>query len=64
MITSIQVGVETIKHQPFLRNLGVILNQDIVMDKHISKICKTSQRHFRNIGNITKFLDQGSSETP
>ena len=26
-------------------------------------ICKTSQHHLRNIGNIKKFLDQGSAKT-
>ena len=30
MVTSIQVGFETVRHQPFVRNLGVIqLDQDI-----------------------------------
>ena len=33
------------------------------MDKLISIICKTSEHHLRNIGNVTKFLDQGSIET-
>ena len=26
-------------------------------------ICKTSQHHLRNIGNIKKFVDQGSAKT-
>ena len=39
------------------------MTQDITMDKHISMICKTSQHHLRNIGNIREFLDQGSAET-
>ena len=29
MVTSIHVGVENIKHQPFVRNSGMILDQDI-----------------------------------
>ena len=63
MVTSIQLRVETIKQQPLVRNLGVILDQDIAMDKHISMMCKTSQHHLRNIGNIRGFLDKGSAET-
>ena len=63
MVTSIKAEVETIKHQSFVRNLGVILDHDIEMDKHIDMICKTSQNHLRNIRNIRKFLDQGSAET-
>ena len=35
----------------------------IAIDKHNSMICKTSQHHLRNIGNIREFLDQGSAET-
>ena len=31
MVTSIQEGVETVKHQPFVRNSGEILDQDMVM---------------------------------
>ena len=63
MVTSTQVGVETIKHQSLVRNLGVKLDQDIAKDKHISMKFKTSQHHLRNIGNIKKFLDQASAET-
>ena len=63
MVTSTKAEVETIKHHPFVRNLGVILDQDIEMDKHIGMICKTSQNHLRNVRNIRKFLDQGSAET-
>ena len=34
------------------------------MDKHkFTMICKTSQHHLRNIGNIKKFLDQVSAKT-
>ena len=61
--TSIQVGAEAIGHQPFVRNLGVILDQDMALDKYISIVCKSSQHHLRNIGNIRKYLDHGSAET-
>ena len=40
----------------------MILDQDMAMDKLIGMICKTFQHHLRNIGNVTKFLDQGSAE--
>ena len=46
MVTSIQEGVETIKHQPFVRNSGVILDQDMVMDKYISIIIKPTNTIF------------------
>ena len=40
----------------------MIVDQDMAMDKLIGMICKTFQHHLRNIGNVTKFLDQGSAE--
>ena len=47
-----------------MKSLGVILDQDMAMDKHkFTMICKTSQHHLRNIGNIKKFLDQVSAKT-
>ena len=63
MVTSIQLGTETIQHRPFVRNLGVILDQDIASDKHIRMICKTSQYHLCNMRNIRKFSDQCSADT-
>ena len=48
--------------------MGVIFDQDIGMDKHIYLVWyvkppKTILARLRNIGNIRKFLDQGSAET-
>ena len=63
MVTSIRLGTETIQHRPFVRNLGVILDQDIASDKHIRMICKTSQYHLCNMRNIRKFSDQCSANT-
>lgn len=62
-IASIQVGEETINHVPTLRNLGVLLNQALYYDDHISQLCKSSQFHLRNIGKLKKYLDEGSTET-
>ena len=62
-IASIQVGEETINHVPTVRNLGVLLDQALSYDDHISQLCKSSQFHLKNIGKIRKYLDEGSTET-
>jgi hypothetical protein len=63
VINSIQVGEEAIQHQSSVRNLGAIFDQDMSFNEHISKICKSSQHHLRNIREIRKFLDERSCET-
>ena len=62
-IASIQVGEETINHVPTVRNLGVLLDQALSYDDHISLLCKSSEFHLKNIGKIRKYLDEGSTET-
>ena len=62
MVTSIQVGVETLNTRPLYEIWEWYLTS-IAVDKHISTICKTSQHHLQNTGNIRKFLDHGSAET-
>ena len=59
----IQVGDESIKHQSTVRNLGVVFDQIMSFNEHISKVCKSSHFHLRNIGKIRKYLDESSTET-
>ena len=62
-IASIQVGEETINHVPTVCNLGVLLDQALFYDDHISQLRKSLQFHLKNIGKIRKYLDEGSTET-
>ena len=61
-IALIQVGEETINHVPTVHNLGVLLDQALSYDDHISQLCKSFQFHLKNIGKIRKYLDEGSTE--
>lgn len=60
--TSFQVVDETINHLPTVDNLGILLDQVLSYDDHISQSCKSSQFHLRNIGKIRKYFDEGSTE--
>ena len=63
MVTSIKVGVETIEHHSFCKKLGSEIWPGYSNIVWYVKPPKTILAHLRNIGNITKFLDQGSAET-
>ena len=54
---------ETINHQSTVQNLGAIFDQTMSLNDQISKICKSSHYHLRNIGKIRKYLDESSTET-
>src|SRR4029434_2402386 len=45
-----------------IKNLGVSINQDLLLDSHIKQISKTSFFHLRNIAKITRFLSLQDAE--
>ena len=55
-IKGVQVGDENIEPVTSVRNLGVIFDQNLAMDKHISKVCRTAFFHLHNIRGIRKYL--------
>ncbi|XP_068697736.1 uncharacterized protein [Montipora foliosa] len=59
-ITSIDVGDESISPANSCRNIGVIYDQTLLFDKHISCITKTSFWHLRCIWGIRCYLDNDS----
>ena len=55
-IPGMQVGDDVICPVSHVRNLGVIFDKELAMDKHISKICSTAYFHLHNIRTIWKYL--------
>ena len=49
---SVNVGGNLIKPSEKVRDLGVILDQMLSFDDHISTICQSAHFHIRNIGRI------------
>ena len=45
-----------------INNLGVIINQDLLLDSHIKQISKTLFFHLRNIAKIRKVLSLQDAE--
>ena len=55
---SIQVADSTVKPSNDVRNLGVYLDSELNMRKHIDNICKSTYFKLRNISKIRKCLTE------
>ena len=53
---SISVGDSQISSSPKVRDLGVIFDNCLSLDAHISNICRSTHFHLRNIGRIRTLL--------
>ena len=62
-LSNVQIGSECIEHGNTVRNLGVLFDQTLSFGEHVSKLCKSSHYHLRNISKIRKYLDENSTET-
>lgn len=62
-VNGIKIGNDVVKPVRSLRNLGVIMDENMRMDRHIGKICKTAYYHLRNIRRIRPFLSKDAAST-
>ena len=62
-IPGVKVGDENIQPVTSVRNLGVIFDQHLAMDKHISKVCSVAFFHLHNIRGIRKYLTHDAACT-
>ena len=53
---SVSVGNSSILPSPKVRDLGVIFDECLTLDAHISNICRRAHFHLRNIGRIRILL--------
>ena len=58
-LSNVQIDGECIEQS----NLGVLFDQTLSFGEHVSKLCKSSHYHLRNISKIRKYLDENSTET-
>ena len=54
-------GSESVSSCDAARNIGVIIDDKLNLDKHIASICKSSFFHIRNIARIRRFLSAEST---
>jgi len=62
-LDSITVGTSSIPLASSVRNLGVILDSDLAMVKHVDHVSKICFLHIRNIGKIRKYLTRDATIT-
>ena len=53
---ALTIGSSTVSRSSTAKNLGVIMDSNLNMERHISSVCQKSYLHLRNIGKIRKFL--------
>ena len=58
----IEIGDARISSTTDARNLGVIMDKSLNMEKHIQKLCQTSIAQLRNIADVRKYLTQNAAE--
>ena len=57
----LNVGNASIPTSSTARNLGVIFDSHMTMDKHITSVCKSANFHLRNISSIRNVLTDSSA---
>ena len=60
---SVNVGESMITQSSKVRDLGVMFDQFLNFDDHITAICRSTHFHIRNIGNIRNLLSYDACST-
>lgn len=58
----LRIGTNTVRTSSEARNLGIVFDNTMKMQRHISNICQSSYFHLRNIRSIRKYLSKRSAE--
>ena len=62
-IKGIHVAGQYIEVSNNARNIGVIFDSHVNLEKHVMNTCKTAFYHLRNIAKIRNYLSQDNAET-
>ena len=62
-ITAVDIGGHEISPVSVVRNLGVMIDSNALMDKQINNICKGSFYMIRNISRIRRFLSSDAAKS-
>ena len=60
---SISIGCACVTASEQARNLGVVLESMMTLDKHVSDTCSKTYVQLRNIGRIRRYLDMEATKT-
>ena len=62
-MTDINIGDSSISRSNFARNIGVIFDENLTLERHVRSVTSSAFFHIRNIGLIRKYLNQEATET-
>ena len=60
---SLRVGVDNVSPSSSARDLGVVIDEHITMNHHVSSVCQSASFALYNIGKLRPYLDKESAET-
>ena len=61
-IDSIKIGDSEIKPVAGVKNLGVLIDNNLSMENHITKTCSIAFYHIYNVKHIRKYLNRNLTE--
>jgi hypothetical protein len=61
-IDHLQIDSDSVQAVSSARNLGVTFDNQLCMSTHVNNVCRAANFALRKIGQVRKFLDQGSAE--
>ena len=61
LLSSITIGCSVLQSSASARNLGVVFDNGLMFEKHISAICKLAFHHLRRIAKIRSYLSEEST---
>jgi len=61
LLSSLTVGCSVVQSSASARNLGVVFDNGLMFEKHISAICKLAFYHLRRIAKIRSYLSEEST---
>ncbi|XP_066016040.1 uncharacterized protein [Pocillopora verrucosa] len=62
-LDSILVGDHRVERSDKARNIGVVFDETLSLDKHVSSVCKSALFHLRNIAKMRMYLTSESTKT-
>ena len=62
-VHSITVGNDNIEPSECARNIGVVFDHNLNMDRQITSTCRSAFLHISNIRKVRKYLPQHAAET-
>ena len=61
LLSSLTIGCSVVQSSASARNLGVVFDNGLTFEKHISAICKLAFYHLRRIAKIRSYLSEEST---